>query len=155
MQNFQQKLNELAEQNLLRRIRTVPPCRLNCSSNDYLGLSQSAEWQAEFFAGFSDRPLPALGSTSSRLLCGDSEYHQSLEHSLSSAYQRASLLFNSGYHANIGIMPALADKHTLILADKLVHASLIDGIRLAGCDVRFTVQGQQACVLEIITPAQN
>ena len=89
MQNFQQKLNELAEQNLLRRIRTVPPCRLNCSSNDYLGLSQSAEWQAEFFAGFSDRPLPALGSTSSRLLCGDSEYHQSLEDSLSSAYQRA------------------------------------------------------------------
>ena len=72
MQNFQQKLNELAEQNLLRRIRPVPPCRLNCSSNDYLGLSQSAEWQAEFFAGFSDRPLPALGSTSSRLLCGDS-----------------------------------------------------------------------------------
>ena len=136
MQNFQQKLNELAEQNLLRRIRTVPPCRLNCSSNDYLGLSQSAEWQAEFFAGFSDRPLPALGSTSSRLLCGDSEYHQSLEHSLSSAYQRASLLFNSGYHANIGILPALADKHTLILADKLVHASLIDGIRLAGCDYR-------------------
>lgn len=136
MQLFQQKLNELAEQNLLRRIRSVPDCRLNCSSNDYLGLSLDYSLQAEFLQSFSDRPLPLFGSTSSRLLCGDSEYHQSLENILAAAYQRAALLLNSGYHANIGILPALADPHTLILADKLVHASLIDGIRLAGCDYR-------------------
>ncbi|MFX9058138.1 aminotransferase class I/II-fold pyridoxal phosphate-dependent enzyme, partial [Acinetobacter baumannii] len=73
-----------------------------------------------------------FSSSSSRLLTGNFAEYEQFEHTLSEAFGgRAALLFNSGYHMNIGILPALADAKTLILADKLVHASMIDGIRLS------------------------
>lgn len=151
MKHYQTLLEQLQAQNQLRRLTSAPPCRLNLSGNDYLGLTQSSEWQVEFFERFSDRPLPALGSTSSRLLTGNSEHHEALEHTLQQAYGRPALLFNSGYHANIGILPALANRQTLILADKLVHASLIDGIRLSGAPYkrfRHNDTAQLAVLLE-------
>lgn len=136
MQYFQQTLDDLAARNQLRSLPRRPRSRLDCSSNDYLGLARRPSLQTEFLDTFSDRPLPEFGSTSSRLLTGNSEYHEALEHTLEQAYGRPALLFNSGYHANIGILPAIAGRHTLILADKLVHASLIDGIRLCGAPYR-------------------
>ncbi|MGQ4611981.1 8-amino-7-oxononanoate synthase [Acinetobacter junii] len=110
---------------------------LNLASNDYLGLAADLNLREEFLDTLQiDRAL--FSSSSSRLLTGNfAEYEQS-ENSLSKAFGRAALLFNSGYHMNIGILPALADSKTVILADKLVHASMIDGIRLSNAQyVRY------------------
>lgn len=105
---------------------------LNLSGNDYLGLGSNKELRCKFLSFISDKDIP-FTSASSRLLTGNYTIYTELEQLLAMRFGReAALLFNSGYHANIGILPAVADKQTLILADKLVHASIIDGIRLSG-----------------------
>lgn len=104
---------------------------LNLSSNDYLGLAANTQLREQFF---DETPNSQrwMSSSSSRLLTGNFPAYELLEQSLTHAFHgRAVLLFNSGYHMNIGILPALADSKTLILADKLIHASMIDGIRLS------------------------
>lgn len=106
---------------------------LNLSGNDYLGLAGDKGLRDDFFsfAGNSDIPL---SSSSSRLLTGNHTIYTRLENLIATRFKReAVLLFNSGYHANVGILPAIATKKTLVLADKLVHASIIDGILLSGC----------------------
>lgn len=104
---------------------------LNLSSNDYLGLSTNPRLIEEFR---SETDVMALGysAASSRLLSGNHQYYKMLEDDLADLYDKeAALVFNSGYHANIGILPALTGKRDLIIADKLVHASIIDGLRLS------------------------
>lgn len=117
---------------------------LNLSSNDYLGLASERGLTEEFeemLSSSGDRWLP-LSSSSSRLLTGNFDIYNALEERLASMYGRESaLVLSSGYHMNSGILPALCDRNTLILADKLVHASLIDGIRLCeGRCIRFRHQ---------------
>lgn len=105
---------------------------LNLSSNDYLGLASRSDLQDAFFEEWKEKKYP-LSSSSSRLLTGNFTVYTELEQLMADRFDReAALLFNSGYHANTGILPALTDKQTLILADKLVHASIIDGILLSG-----------------------
>lgn len=105
---------------------------LNLSSNDYLGVASRKDWRDCFLEELKRSDIP-LSSTSSRLLTGNYAVYTDLEQRMASRFGReAVLLFNSGYHANTGILPALADKRTLIIADKWVHASLIDGMLLSG-----------------------
>lgn len=105
---------------------------LNLSSNDYLGLSSDTGLREEFLKTLdSETFIPS--SSSSRLLTGNSPEYRQLEETMAGLFgTEAALIFNSGYHANTGIIPAICDKSTLILADKLVHASMIDGIKLSG-----------------------
>lgn len=104
---------------------------LNLSSNDYLGLNCNPDLsgrfaQSEYFADHR------MSSSSSRLLTGNFAAYDRLERKLAQMYGRENALaFNSGYHMNMGILPAVTDSRTLVLADKLVHASIIDGIRLS------------------------
>lgn len=109
---------------------------LNLSSNDYLGVACDLELQREFLSSVGNTAEFLFGSTSSRLLTGNAPSYTELEQKLASLFGReASLVFNSGYHANIGVLPALTSKGDLILADKLVHASIIDGLRL--CEAKW------------------
>lgn len=140
----------LEENGRLRILREIAPeghglCRydgrefLNFSSNDYMGIAADAELRREFYAQYPDAATPelALSSASSRLLTGNTPAYVRLEEKLSALYnRRAALVFNSGYHANIGILPALSSDRDLILSDKLNHASIIDGMRLADAEFR-------------------
>ncbi|MEG2357953.1 8-amino-7-oxononanoate synthase [Acinetobacter sp.] len=141
MDHYAQQLDSLKQQGNLRQFtanRQQGRCiqiggrqMLNLASNDYLGLASDIQLREQFF---DETPNAQrwMSSSSSRLLTGNFPEYEQLEVSLSRAFHgRAALLFNSGYHMNIGILPALSDSKTLILADKLVHASMIDGIRLS------------------------
>ena len=114
-----------------RTFRHTPPDLLNLSSNDYLAIGENQALYQAFIQNVADSDK-RFGATSSRLLTGNFTAHERLESSLEQAFGRSALIFNSGYHMNVGILPALCDDKMLIVADKWVHASIIDGVRLSG-----------------------
>ena len=103
---------------------------IDLSGNDYLGLPARKDLQTDFFNDPEKRLIP-MTSSASRLLSARQREYDRLESLLESLYSRPCLIFNSGYHANTGIIQSLASAGTLIVADKLVHASIIDGITLS------------------------
>ncbi len=106
------------------------------STNDYMGLAMQPELQAKFFADPIATSVP-MTSSAARLLAPRQIEYTNLEVFLGILYRKyrgadtQALLFNSGYHANTGLISAIAAKETMVLADKLVHASIIDGIVLS------------------------
>ena len=134
---FYKKIEELSSQSCRRILPSpVQPGIVNLSSNDYLGLSDN-ETLVELFFNQLPKDYLKFSSSSSRLLTGNSAPYPMLEDAMSRAFSReACLIYNSGYHANIGILPALTTNKDLIVADKLVHASIIDGIRLSQAELK-------------------
>lgn len=114
-----------------------PPLELlDFSSNDYLGLSRHPQVVAAAAAALADY---GVGAGAARLMSGNLPPHRRLEELLAvwKGYP-AALLFGSGYLANIGIIPALVGRADVIFSDRLNHASIYDGCRLAGARlVRF------------------
>ncbi len=100
-------------------------------SNDYLGLAQSRNLHQEVWKHFDQDELMG-GSTGSRLLSGNSPLHQSVEDQIANFHNaESSLVFNSGYQANTGLLSSLLGKDDTILFDKYIHASLRQGIQLS------------------------
>lgn len=136
IEQIEDALARIREESRLRRIPEEKSAGMtDLLSNDYLGLgARCGEFREEFLERFSDA-MPT--ASASRLLQRSQKYHLLLERKLEELYGRPALLFNSGYHANTGIMQALmALPDTLIVSDKLIHASAIDGMRLGGGDFR-------------------
>lgn len=147
--HLEQKLLNFERDGLLRRLVPLAPSGegriivdgatcLNLSGNDYLGLAGNQALVAEFYRRMTPDSLLERfgpGASASRLMTGNSVLYEQLEQKLAGLYgNRRALVFNSGYHGNAGILPVLAEKGDLIIADKLCHASLIDGMRLSRAD---------------------
>ena len=144
--SYETILQELADRALLRRLRSIDAVEgtrlelentslTNFAGNDYLGLSQHpAVRQAAIEA--IDRF--GLGAAASRLITGTLAPHKVLEEQLA-AFKgtEAAISFSSGYAAAVGTITAIADRQDVVILDKLAHASLIDGARLSGAQLRI------------------
>ncbi|MEN2986400.1 MAG: 8-amino-7-oxononanoate synthase [Thermodesulfovibrionaceae bacterium] len=137
---FEKKIEELKEKLLYRSIRDAEALEnmkitingkvyINFASNDYLGLSKHP---LVIEAAKNALELFGVGSCASRLLSGGTILHRKVEELLCEFKDvEACLVLNSGYTANISLIPALADEGDMILSDELNHASIIDGCKLS------------------------
>ena len=146
--NFSNKLSSIKKMNLYRSRNTIESSKnsiividkksfVNFCSNDYLSLSCNPLVSEAFQLGVRKY---GSGSGASHLVSGHSRAHHALEEALADyTGQERSLLFSSGYTANIGIFSALKGDIDWVLQDKLNHASLIDANKLIGLPLnRYT-----------------
>nr|WP_216627421.1 8-amino-7-oxononanoate synthase [Corallococcus exercitus] len=128
---------------------------VNFSSNDYLGLAASPAVRAAVAAALERY---GVGTGASRLVVGDMVPHQRLEARLA-RFERAEAvrLFNSGYAANTGILPALVGPGDAVFSDALNHASLVDGCRLSRARVVVYPHADVAALTRALeqTPARR
>ncbi|MDP2845039.1 MAG: 8-amino-7-oxononanoate synthase, partial [Candidatus Methanoperedens sp.] len=104
------------------------------SSNNYLGLTSHPKVKKAAIDAVEEYGTGAGGA---RLTTGNTELHTNLEEKIAQFKDTESaLVFSTGYMANVGAISALMKKGDLILSDELNHASIIDGCRLSGAEVR-------------------
>jgi 8-amino-7-oxononanoate synthase len=126
-----ERLQNRAAQGLLRKLPLQQSMTDFCS-NDYLGFSRSEALKTKFLKAQQFHQEMPLGATGSRLLTGNSVFAESLEADLAADHNvEASLLFNSGYTANLALFSCLPQKGDTIIIDELIHSSVIDGCRLS------------------------
>ena len=105
---------------------------LNFCSNNYLGLSSHPDVVAAAHAGLDAR---GYGMSSVRFICGTQDIHRELQDKMSAFLgMESTLLFPSCMDANAGVFEAVLGPEDVIIADRLIHASLVDGIRLCSAE---------------------
>lgn len=134
------ELKELRQKGLYRQLRLVAGDQgsrvvidgqevLLLCSNNYLGLANHPCLKE---AAIKAVERYGTGSGAARLVSGNMDLHEALEHRIAEFKgTEAALVFNSGYAANTGIIPALAGKGDIIFSDRLNHASIVDGALLS------------------------
>jgi 8-amino-7-oxononanoate synthase len=131
---------------LKRQLRPRPATSgsLDLAGNDYLGLTRDKRVTG---AAAAAALRWGAGSTGSRLVTGSTELHTELELELASFMgAQAALVFGSGYAANLAAMTALSGQNAAIVADQYIHASLIDGCRLAKAELAVVGHADPAAV---------
>lgn len=143
---FEKELKDLEKRGLLRTLKRIdsaqgPRVRIDgrevilLSSNNYLGLANHPRVKR---AAIEAIERYGVGSGASRLISGNMSLHEELEERIAEFKGvESSLLFNSGYTANTGIISAIVGKGDFIYSDELNHASIIDGSRLSRAEIRI------------------
>jgi len=133
--SIEQRLSDkLAGRQFNNNLRELPINKdlVDFSSNDYLGLARSEVLTQKIQLEYDRLPSRNNGSTGSRLLTGNSAYAMGLEKYLAEFFRaESSLLFNSGYSANLSLISALPGRGDTILYDELSHACIKEGARLS------------------------
>jgi len=137
---FSETIQHLQQEGLKRELRCVEGPQdvrikidgqmvLNFCSNNYLGLASDSRLSEAAAESFKDE---GFGAGASRLICGNMRAHRRLEKTIAD-FKGAEdcLMFSSGYMANIGIISSIFNRDDVIFADRLNHASIIDGIKLS------------------------
>jgi len=128
------RVNEIVDAHATPYITIDNVRYINFSSNDYLGLANDPQVVSSFVDAGKQY---GVGSGAAHLVTGHHRLHHALEESIAQFTNRSrALLFSSGYMANIGLLQALCGPKSVIFADKLNHASLIDGAKLSGAKLK-------------------
>ena len=155
METYQQEIKSLKEKNLYRSLRVLEEHEgtravfegrsvLLFCGNDYLGMSRHPR---VIVAAHKAIDQYGVGARSARLIAGTTDAHVRLEKKIATfKHKEGALVFAAGFLANLGILTAFASKEDVVIMDKLCHASLIDGARLSGAEIRvFPHKNYEKC----------
>lgn len=142
---LQDELDELKREGIYRDLRVVQGEQkartvidgkevINLSSNNYLGLTTHPRLRQAAIAAVEKY---GAGSGAVRTIIGTMTLHQELEEKIAKfKHTEAALVFQSGFTANTGVIPAVVGKGDVVISDELNHASIIDGCRLSRADIK-------------------